>query len=57
MKIKEKIVREIMATVKVKCPYCENGDIVLYEKNSTGRQRYLSLSIKTMPADLVQKKK
>ena len=57
MKIKEKIVGETMATVKVKCPYCGSEDIVRYGKNSTWRQRYLSLNIKTMPADLAQKGK
>ncbi len=30
-----------MATVKVKCPYCGSEEVVLYGKNSTGKQRYL----------------
>ena len=30
-----------MATIKVKCPYCESDKIVLYGKHRTGRQRYL----------------
>ncbi len=30
-----------MATEKVKCPYCGSEEVVLYGKNSTGKQRYL----------------
>ncbi len=40
-KIKEKEVEKDMATVKVKCPYCGSEEVVLYGKNSKGRQRYL----------------
>jgi len=32
---------EKMATIKVKCPYCGSEDVVLYGRNSTGRQRFL----------------
>ena len=30
-----------MAMVKVKCPYCGSKEVLLYGKNSTGKQRYL----------------
>ena len=30
-----------MATIKVKCSYCDSEEIVVYGKHRTGSQRYL----------------
>ena len=30
-----------MAVKEVECPYCGSKEVLLYGKNSTGRQRYL----------------
>ena len=30
-----------MVHVKVLCPYCDSDDIVLYGRNSNGKQRYM----------------